>query len=397
MTNEPILLPEDEVEASVGLTEKQFFWFGSPRDPFVLESGDSLTAVEVAYQTFGNLAPAKDNVFLILHGITGSSHAAGKYAWSNRSSGYWDGLIGPGKAIDTNRWFVVAPNILGGCRGTTGPSSTNPATGRPYGNRFPDITIRDMVRVQERFLRECFGAERIAAVAGGSMGGMQALEWAVLWPDRVGNIIPIATAARTNMRAIAFNTCARHAIRLDPRWRGGDYYDSPDGGPDQGLALARMIGTITYLSDPLLEERFGRTESRLESASQLERHARPDVEQFLREEGDKLVARFDANSYLALSRAMDQHDVSRGHPSLRDALHRIEARCLLIGISSDDLFPIRQTDEIVQILRQHGSLDFQTHVVESHYGHDAFLVEWRKMAGPIRSFLASAGEAPLPR
>ncbi len=387
------LLPEDELEASVGLTEKQVFAFGSAEEPFVLENWQTLPRVEVAYQSYGTLSSAKDNVILVLHGITGSSHAAGKYAPSNRSTGYWDGLIGPGKAFDTDRWFVVAPNILGGCRGSTGPSSTNPATGRPYGLSFPIVTIRDMVRVQQRFLKECFGIERVAVVAGGSMGGMQALEWAVREPSKVDAVIPIATAARANTRAIAFNECARRAIMLDPRWARGEYYDQPDGGPDAGLALARMIGTITYLSDPLLEERFGRTNTGRESALEHDLHARFDVEKYLHEEGDKLVRRFDANSYLYLSRAMDLHDVSRGLPSLRSALERITARCLLVGIRSDDLFPVRQTEEIVRTLRRAGNTEVRSHIVDSHYGHDAFLVEWRKMVAPIRHLMGELIDA----
>lgn len=380
-------LAADDAIASVGLVEKESFAFGTPDDPFVLENRQSLPRVEVAYETYGRLNAARDNTILVLHGITGSSHAAGKYAWSNRSVGYWDGLIGPGKAFDTDRWFVIAPNVLGGCRGATGPSSTNPATGKPYGLSFPIVTVRDMVRVQERFLRECFGIEKVAVVTGGSMGGMQALEWAILYPDRVRGAIPIATAARANARAIAFNECARRAILLDPRWKQGDYYDSPDGPPDAGLALARMIGTITYLSDPIMEQQFGRQRTDQESALEYDLHARFDVEKYLHDEGDKLVQRFDANSYLYLSRSIDLHDISRGYPNLTAALARLQARCLLIGISSDDLFPVRQTEEIAQRLRELGHPDARSHIVESHYGHDAFLVEWRKMVPPIREFM----------
>ena len=385
---EPLTSP-DEAVASVGEhVEKFTFAFGSATDPFVLENRQTLTQVEVAYETYGSLSPEKDNVVLVLHGITGSSHAAGKYAPENRSVGYWDGLIGPGKVFDTDRYFVVAPNTLGGCRGSTGPSSIDPATGRPFGLRFPFFTIRDIVRSQERFLRECFGIERLHVVTGGSMGGMQALEWAVMFPDRVDACIPIATCARTGSRAIAFNECARRAILLDPNFQRGDYYDSPeDKRPHAGLALARMIGTITYLSDEIMQELFGR--KRAESTSLAhELHARFDVERYLHDEGEKLVKRFDANTYLYMSRALDLHDIGRGYPSLPDALERIQARLLLIGVSSDDLFPLRQTDEIHAILTARGR-SVERFVVESPYGHDAFLVEAAQMRPAIRTFLKS--------
>ncbi|MES2462134.1 MAG: homoserine O-acetyltransferase, partial [Armatimonadota bacterium] len=286
----------DRAVASVGLVTKEFWSFGSPDAPFILDNRQTLTRIEVAYETYGRLNESGDNAILVCHGITGSSHAAGKYAWENRSVGYWDGLIGPGKVFDTDRYFVVAPNALGGCRGTTGPSSTNPATGKPYGPHFPIVTIRDMVRVQERLLREHLGITSLAVVTGGSMGGMQALEWAVTFPDYVRSIIPIATSARYGARGIAFNEIARRAIRLDPRWKNGEYYDSPDGGPEAGLGLARMIGTLTYMTEEVLQDRFGRKPESETSALQRDLFARFDVERFLHDEGEALVRRFDANS-----------------------------------------------------------------------------------------------------
>lgn len=372
----------DEVECSIGLVTKESVTLGE----FICENRQTLPEVTVAYEKYGELNAAKDNVILVLHGITGSSHAAGKYAWENRSLGYWDGFIGPGKVFDTDKYCVIAPNVLGGCRGTTGPSSVNPLTGKPYAMTFPIITVRDMVRVQEQFLREHFGVTELAVVTGGSMGGMQALEWAVIYPERVKNCIPIATSARVGARSIAFNECARRAILLDPKWQRGNYYDSPKGGPDSGLALARMIATITFLTDATMQDMFGRTRTDQESAFRHDLHARFDVERYLHDEGEKLVKRFDANSYLYLSRAIDLHDVSRGYPSLTDALARIQAKCLVIGISSDDLFPVRESHEMIERMQARG-VDVTSFIVDSSYGHDAFLVEYRKMLPPLRAFM----------
>ena len=375
----------DEQECSIGLVVKESITLGE----FVCENRQTLPEVTVAYEKYGELNAAKDNVILVLHGITGSSHAAGKYAWTNRTLGYWDGFIGPGKVFDTNKYCVIAPNILGGCRGTTGPSSVNPLTGKPYAMTFPIVTIRDMVRVEEQFLREHFGVTELAVVTGGSMGGMQALEWAVIYPERVRNCIPIATSARVGARSIAFNECARRAILLDPKWARGNYYDSPEGGPDSGLALARMIATITFLTDATMQDMFGRTRTAQEeeSAFRHDLHARFDIERYLHDEGEKLVKRFDANSYLYLSRAIDHHDVSRGYPSLTDALARIKAKCLVIGISSDDLFPVRETHEMIERMQARG-VDITSFIVESSYGHDAFLVEYPKMLPPLHEFLS---------
>lgn len=381
-------LPADEAVSSVGIVAKQFWGFSPPDEPFVLENRQTLTRAEVAYETYGRLNAARDNVILVQHGLTGSSHAAGKYAPENRSVGYWDGLIGPGKVFDTERFFVVATNSLGGCRGTTGPSSADPATGTPYALTFPIFTIRDMVRLQERFLRECLGVTELALVTGGSMGGMQALEWAVTYPDRVRALLPIATCARVSARAIAFNEIARRAIMLDPKWRNGEYYGTPGGGPDAGLSVARMVGTVTYLSDAVMQEMFGRKPASEESALERDLHARFDVERYLHDEGAALVRRFDANSYLYLTKAMDLHDVSRDYPSLETAVSRIAAKSLFVAIRSDDLFPPYQTEEVVDILRRHGR-DVEYFLLDSAYGHDAFLVEQAKMLPTLRRFVQS--------
>jgi len=387
------LLPveEDEAVASVGENiVKHIFTFASPEEPFVLENRQTLPRVDVAYEVYGELNATRDNAILVLHGLTGSSHAAGKYAPYNRTVGYWDGLIGPGKVFDTERYCVIAPNVLGSCRGSTGPASIDPRTGKPYGLRFPIVTIRDMVRVQ-RVLLDHLGVRRLKLVTGGSMGGMQALEWAVMYPDFMDAVAPIACSARLSAQAIAFNEVGRRAIMLDPNWRKGEYYE--DGQkPLQGLALARMIGTITYLSDEIMQQVFGRKPASEESALEHDLHARFDVERYLHEEGEKLLKRdFDANSYLYLSKAMDLHDISRGYASLEEALSRIQARVLLISIRSDILFPPYVMREIHETLKRMGKRS-EYFEMDSAYGHDAFLVEYRKMIPPLRQLMQQLEE-----
>lgn len=375
----------NEAFGADGLVEIQYFTFGSAEDPFVLENRQTLPSVTTAYEVYGRLNAECDNVILVEHGLTGSSHAAGRYSWENRRAGYWDALIGPGRVFDTDRYCVIAPNALAGCRGTTGPASINPATGSPYGLSFPIVTVRDMVRVQKRLI-DHLGVRRLHLVVGGSMGGMQAFEWAVTCPERVRAICPIASCSRTGAQSIAFNECMRRAIMLDPQWRKGEYY----GGalPTDGLALARMIGTITYLSDPIMEQMFGRKPGEEETALEHSMHARFDVERYLHEEGEKLVKRFDPNSYLYVTRAIDLHDISRGYGSLDDAYRRIQARVLLIGIRSDILFDPRQ----IRLMNEHlvrAGVRSEYWEIDSDYGHDAFLVEQEKMAKPIRGLLAT--------
>jgi homoserine O-acetyltransferase len=370
---------------SVGLVQRQYFTFASEDEPFVLENGQTLPEVVTCYETYGRLNEAGDNAVLITHGITGSSHAAGRYRPDSPYAGYWEELIGPGKAIDTDRYFVIAPNSLGGCRGTTGPSSVDPRTGRPYALRFPIITIRDMVRAQKPLL-DHLGVKRLALVTGGSMGGMQALEWAVTYPESVAAVAAIATNARQSAQGIAFNECARRAIMLDPRWNKGDYYGFEP--PNDGLALARMIGTITYLSDPIMEQMFGRKPFAQRNAREHDLHARFDVERYLHSEGALLVKRFDANTYLYVSRAIDLHDISRGYGSLENAYKRIQARLLLVGIRSDILFYPYVLREMHAHLVALGK-DSTYWEMDSEYGHDAFLVEQQKLAEPLRAFLGS--------
>jgi homoserine O-acetyltransferase len=370
-------------EHSVGLVEKRFFTIGSPNEPFTLENRQSLSEVTTCYEVYGRLNDTGDNAVLIEHGLTGSSHAAGRYTADSPYAGYWEPLIGPGKALDTNRFCVIAINALGGCRGTTGPSSIDPLTGAPYGLSFPIVTVRDMVRAQKPLL-DHLGVRRIRLVTGGSMGGMQALEWAVTYPEMVDGICPIAAAPRSSAQAIAFNECMRRAIMLDPNWNKGEYYNGEP--PGSGLALARMIGTITYLSDPIMEQMFGRKPAMLESPLEREMHARFDVERYLHEEGDKLVKRFDANSYLYVSRAIDLHDISRGFASLEEAYARIKAKVLLIGIRSDILFYTHHIIEMHQHLIRAG-VNSTYWEMDSEYGHDAFLVEQEKMIPVLKEFL----------
>jgi homoserine O-acetyltransferase len=368
----PLLVTKETFQLSGGIT---------------LESGAYLPEVEVAYERYGELNADRTNVVLIAHGITGSSHAAGKYALSNRSSGYWDDLIGPGKAIDTDRWCVIAPNFLGGCRGTTGSLSINPATGQPYGPDFPRITIRDMVTTQKAFLEQCFGVTELACVAGGSMGGFQALEWAAIYPDAVRGIIPVATALTPNPRAIAYNHCARTAIRLDPTYNNG-HYASLGYEPEAGLALARMIGTISYLSDTSFQDLF---HDGCDPLFSRDISPRSDflVEDYLNDEGDKLNKRFDANTYILISRALDSHGLARGRTSLDDVFATVQAKILAIGFSSDDLFPPRQTVEIAERAQRGGNENAVAVILDSDYGHDAFLVHQRMMIPAIASFMAS--------
>jgi homoserine O-acetyltransferase len=366
--------------------ERKFFTFDAEAEGLVLENGQSLPQITQCYETYGTLASDGENAVLVTHGLTGSSHAAGRYRAESANPGYWDDLIGPGKVLDTDRYFVVAPNALGGCKGTTGPADTDPRTGRPYGLSFPIITIRDMVRVQRR-LMEHLGVRRWQLVVGGSMGGMQALEWAVTFPECTAAICPIAAPARNRAQAIAFNECMRRAIMLDPNWRKGEYYGFEP--PRGGLALARMIGTITYLSEGVMQEMFGRKPAERESAREHDLHARFDVERYLHEEGEKLVNRFDANSYLYVSRAIDLHDISRGYADMRDALRRISARVLLIAIKGDILFRPQTMYELHEQLLELG-VDSTYWEMDSEYGHDAFLVEQRKMIAPLAAFLGSA-------
>jgi homoserine O-acetyltransferase/O-succinyltransferase len=337
-------------------------------DRLELDSGITLAPVEVAYETYGELNAARSNAVMVTHAFSGDAHAAGEGGW-------WSTMIGPGKAFDTDKYFVICSNVLGGCRGTTGPGSINPETGCPWAMSFPQVTIADMVRLQ-KMLIDHLGIDRLLTVSGGSMGGMQALEWAATHPDRVASAIPIATTARHSAQQIAFNEVGRQAIMADPDWNNGDYY----GGrlPGRGLAVARMVGHITYMSDESMREKFGR---KLRTPDQFE------VESYLKYRGYKFVDRFDANSYIYITRAMDTFDLTQ-RGALQTLFELNKARFLLISFTSDWLYPPYQSLEIVKALRGR-NCDVAYCNLDARYGHDSFLVEVEQQTEVVRGFLAS--------
>ncbi len=364
-------------------------WAGPVRSlaGLTLESGLTLSPVEVAYEAYGELSAAGDNAVLVCHALTGDARVAGGGP-GDTSPGWWDHMVGPGRPLDTSRFLVICSNVLGGCSGTTGPASTNPATGRPYAMDFPQVSVRDMVRLQCQLVRS-LGVRRLVAVVGGSLGGMQALEWALMYPDMVGSTISIAACGQLSARAIAYNQVQRLAITRDPGWNHGQYYGTP--GPRGGLALARMIGTITYKSDLSWDERFGRARRDGELDAALHRDGCFEIEGFLLHQGHKLLDRFDANSYLYLTRAMDLHDIAAGRGDYQGVLERIKCPVLVVSISSDMIFPTYQQRWLVQALRRAGR---QVHYaeIESERGHDAFLVPDPVLETRIEQFiLTTAG------
>jgi homoserine O-acetyltransferase len=346
-----------------------------------LEAGGSLPSVRLAYETWGSLSPGGDNAVLVEHALTGDSHVTGPPGPGHPTPGWWQGLIGPGRAIDTDRWFVVAPNVLGGCQGSTGPSSSAP-DGTPWGSRFPFLTVRDQVESEAR-LAGVLGIGAWTLVLGGSMGGMRALEWGVTHPSRVRRLLVLAASASSTADQIAWCAPQLAAIRADAAFRGGDYYDAPDGeGPHAGLGVARRIAHVTYRSAEELDLRFGR------SAQPGERpiggKGRYAVESYLDHHADKLVHRFDANSYVVLTEAMSSHDVGRGRGSVKAALARVSARTVVASIDSDRLYPVRLGAEIADGVRGCRGLD----VIESPHGHDGFLVETSAVAELTADLLA---------
>ncbi|MFN8020022.1 MAG: homoserine O-acetyltransferase [Acidimicrobiales bacterium] len=365
---------------------RRFFTFPHDR-PFALDTGTTLSDVTIAYETWGRLDATASNAILICHAWTGDSHAAGPAVAGHPSPGWWDDLIGPGKPLDTDRWFVVCSNVLGGCQGTTGPASPHPVDGLPYGSRFPVVTIRDMVRAQAR-LANHLGVDTWHCVIGGSMGGMQVLEWAITFPQRVRSIIPVATCAQATAQQIAWGAIGRRAIRLDPNWRGGDYYDAePGDGPSEGLAVARMVAQVTFRSDNVFTDRFGRElADGSELNGRLDMWQRFEVERYLDHHGEKLIRRFDTNSYLAIGKAMDLHDVGRGRGGLQAAMGRIRVPTLTMGIWSDMLYPAYQQRQIHELLVAQGTPSEYLEI-DSPHGHDAFLIEFDQVGAPIGRFV----------
>jgi homoserine O-acetyltransferase len=387
---------------SVGTVETRFL---DLPQPLALDCGRALHPIRVAFETYGTLSPARDNVILVCHALSGDAHAAGysaapagestrdgfradeRDAGKSRGLGWWDGMIGPGKAFDTDRFFVVSTNLLGGCRGTTGPSSTNPSTGRAYGSDFPVITVADMVRTQRAFLDE-LGIARLAAVAGGSLGGMQAIEWAILYPDCVDSIVMIASTHALQPQGVAWNAIARNAITADPDWQNGHYHGT-GRAPSAGMGVARMVGHITYLSAHSLGEKFGR---QLQAGTDIRYTlTEPEfaIESYLRYQANSFVKRFDANTYLYTSRALSYFDVAREHGGgqLVEAVRGMSARTLLIAFSSDWLYPPSDSEALAAALRAAGK-DVQLHVIDAPYGHDCFLLEEARQTPMIRAFLA---------
>jgi homoserine O-acetyltransferase/O-succinyltransferase len=359
----------------------QFFTFAEPPEEMVLESGEKLGPVTLAYETYGQLNASKSNAILICHALSGDAHAAGYHA-GKKKPGWWDNTIGPGKAFDTDRYFVICSNVIGGCKGSTGPASVNPATGKPYGLSFPIITIRDMVEAQ-RHLIDSLGIDRLLCVAGGSMGGMQTLQWAASYPERVRSAIPIATTARHSPLQIAFNEVIRQSIMADPAWHDGDYYEY--GPPDRGLSIARMIGHITFMSDESMEEKFSRHRTKILKGVPFAPEF--EVGGYLQYQGNQFVKRFDANAYLYITRALDYFDLSRDRLPSKDRVRDI--RFLILSFSSDWLYPSSQSQDIVRQLKK-GQAEVTYCELNSTYGHDAFLVETEGQTTLIRNFLSSS-------
>lgn len=366
--------------------EKQFFTFGLPPEELFLESGLTLGPVTIAYETLGTLNDKRDNVILICHAFTGDAHVAGIYEGDppETSNGWWDFMVGPGKGIDTDRYFVICSNILGSCVGSTGPSTTNPKTGKPYGLDFPMVTIGDMVDAQKRLL-DHLGITKLFSVIGGSIGGMQVLEWCVRYPEMINSAIPIATTMRHSALAIAFNEVARQAIMADPKWNKGNYYQ--DSGPELGLAVARMIGHVTYLSDEAMRRKFGRKLQDKEDFS-FDFGGDFQVESYLRYQGSKFVKRFDANSVLYITKAADYFDLAdkvNTEESLQD-LSGSRSKFLVISYTSDWLYPTYQAKELVQALKRTGQ-DVSFCEIEADCGHDAFLIQDNRLTALVGGFL----------
>ena len=367
---------------SVGVVETQT-WTSDER-PLELECGQSLNSVTQAYETYGKLSPACDNAILIFHALSGDAHVAGYHTRTDKKPGWWDIMVGPSKPFDTSKYFVICVNVIGGCKGSTGPSSVNPHTGRPYGLGFPMVTVGDMVRAQKSLI-DHLGISKLLAVTGGSLGGMQALDYAVRYPHGVASVLAIATTARLSAQGIAFNEVGRQAIMADPNWQGGEYYNKTL--PQAGLAIARMIGHITYLSEEQMHAKFGR---RLQNRQSFGYDFKTEfqVESYLRYQGNSFVRRFDANSYLYITKATDYFDLAAGHRSLVEALENARAEFLVVSFTSDWLFPTHQSKDLVRALQANG---VQTTFLEipSAYGHDAFLLPNDQMAETITGFLGN--------
>ncbi len=363
---------------SIGIVETKYH---SLSDDLILESGDKLKNIQIAYETYGNLNKEKSNAILVCHALSGDAHVAGWYE-GDKKPGWWDIIIGPGKCLDTDKYFIICSNVIGGCNGSTGPSSINPDTNKPYGLEFPIITIKDMVNAQKKLVNS-MGITQLFSVIGGSMGGMQVLQWCVSYPEMVRSAIPIATTAYSSPQQIAFNEVGRRAIISDPNWNNGSYYESEF--PDEGLALARMIGHITYLSNESMYQKFGR---RLQDKEDYGFDFETDfeVENYLHYQGNSFTKRFDANSYLYISKAIDYFDLV-GVGSLAETFYGLKIKFLVISVDSDWLYPPSQSKDIVMGLTAN-DIDVRYCEIKSSYGHDAFLIEAGQLNYLIAGFLS---------
>jgi homoserine O-acetyltransferase len=392
---------ERKTAAGVGCVRTQTAAIDLPVEGLQLECGRHLPELTVAYETYGDLSPARDNAVFLCHALTGSAHVAGRHEPPDDTPPWWDEMVGPGKGIDTRYYHVICANVLGGCKGTTGPSSIDPHTGKPYGSSFPPITVGDIVAVHRLLLRQ-LGIERLAGLIGGSFGGMQVLEWVIRYPDTVDRGICIASAASLSAQALAFDVVARHAITSDPNWQGGDYYGS-GRVPGEGLAQARKIGHITYLSPGMMARKFGRERREADARGDLEPAAIGEgfrtnfqIESYLEHQGRKLVQRFDANSYLHITQAMDEYDLVERFGTLKKAFAPIRAKMLVVALSSDWLFPPSQSVDIANALLRCGKQVSYCRLHAPH-GHDAFLVDVEHLAEAIRAFLPWVHTAARPR
>lgn len=373
-----------ETTIAVNIVETKYAQLFNGKNPLKLECGIEFSPVTVAYETYGELNKERNNAILVCHALTGSAHAAGYSSEDPKSIGWWDSFIGEGKPIDTSKYFVISSNFLGGCNGTTGSASINPTTGKPYGILFPQMTVRDMVRVQKTLVTY-LGVNKLQTVIGGSLGGMQVLEWALLFPELINSIIPIATSAQHSPWAIGLNDIARQAIMNDPDWRNGNYYEFSQ--PQKGFSLARQVAMLSYRSEKEFQQRFGRERQKIngnETTNRFDPINLFQVESYLHHQGKKLVDRFDANTYIYITRAMDLHDISFGRGSIEDVLGSIKIPSLSIGIDSDILYP---TTEQKEIARQIPSSVYKE--IVSHYGHDAFLIEFDQMSKFVGEFLTN--------
>ena len=366
---------------SVGIVETKSITFDTE---LRLQSGRILGPITLAYETYGTLNAERSNAILVAHAWTGSAHLAGRHSEQDTKSGWWDALVGPGRLLDTDRYFVICSNVLGSCYGSTGPASINPRTGKRYNLSFPVVTVRDMVAAQ-RLLIDRLGIRKLLSVMGGSMGGMQALEWATQYPDRIASAVILAATPRPSAQAIAFSGIARWAIFNDPTWRKGDYHKNPK----DGLALARGIGHICFLSDESMTAKFGRRFSARDGLFDF--FGQFEVERYLTYNGYNFVDRFDANSFLYLAKALDLYDVSWDCESLEEAFAPVTAPLQLFAFTSDWLYPPYQTEEMVTALNNIGKT-VEYHLITSSYGHDAFLLELETFTPMVRDFIRRAEE-----